>query len=184
MPNTWLTSDTHFGHCNIIKYSNRPFKDHDAMNEGMIARFNEVLRPGDTLYHLGDVCHTTFELKKWLDRMPGIQVHLIYGNHDKPKLLQHPKIVWAGDYKGVTIGENRFELFHYPIRSWNHKGRGAYHCFGHCHGSLPNHDRSMDVGVDTHQYYPYHVDEVIKILKDVPYFMDNDKEHHNKEEKK
>ena len=93
MPNTWITADTHWGHCRILEYCQRPFKDHEHMNEGIIQRFLEVLRPGDTLYHLGDVCHTEFPVAKWLDRMPGIQVHLIYGNHDKAKLLRHPKII-------------------------------------------------------------------------------------------
>jgi len=178
MSNIFLTADTHFGHCNILKYCNRPFKDHEEMNEGIISRFLEVLRNGDTLYHLGDVCHSHFPIKSWLDRMPGIQVHLIYGNHDKHKLLLHPKIIWTGERKGVQIGKDRFELFHYPMRSWNHKGHGAYHCFGHCHGRLPIYDRSMDVGVDTHNYYPYHVDEIVKTLKDNPFFHDSD--HHNK----
>lgn len=157
------------------------------MNESLIANFLEVLRDGDTLYHLGDVCHTEFPIEKWLDRMPGIQVHLIYGNHDKPKLLKHPKIIWAGDYKGFTYnsieGKTRFELFHYPIRSWNHKGSGAIHCYGHCHGSVPGIDRSMDVGVDTNNYYPYHLDDVIKKMKDVPYFHDISSTDHHKKDK-
>jgi calcineurin-like phosphoesterase family protein len=180
MPNIFFTADTHFGHCNILKYCNRPFKDWEHMNEGIIQNFLERLRAGDTLYHLGDVCHSTFDVSRFLDRMPNIQVHLIYGNHDKPKLLKHQKIVWAGDYKSIPIGNDRFVLFHYPIRSWNHKGHGAYHCFGHCHGALPDFDRSMDVGVDTHNYYPYHVDEIMEHLKDVPYFHDSDNDHHNK----
>jgi calcineurin-like phosphoesterase family protein len=172
MPNIWFTADTHFGHCNILKYSKRPFKDHEHMNEGIISRFNEVLKPGDTLYHLGDVCHTAFPVKNWLDRMPNIQVHLILGNHDKKQLLKHPKIVWMGERKTIKIDKDFFELFHYPIRSWNHKGHGAYHLFGHCHGALPNWDRSMDVGVDTNNFYPYSVNEIINRLKDVPVFHD------------
>ena len=144
------------------------------MNEGIITRFLEVLKSGDTLYHLGDVCHSAFPIAKWLDRMPGIQVHLIYGNHDKPRLLKHPKIVWAGERKTVKEGNDFIELFHYPMRSWNRKGYGAYHLFGHCHGKLPKYDRSMDVGVDTNNFYPYSFEEIKKRLENAPYFHDSE----------
>lgn len=173
MPNIWFTADTHFGHCNIIRYCSRPWTTHEEMNEGIISRFLEVLRPGDTLYHLGDVAHSAFPVKAWLDRMPPIQVHLIHGNHDKPKLLRHPKIVWAGDLKSLHFSKVSTELCHYPMRSWKSKSHGGYHLFGHCHGSLPPLDRSLDVGVDTHNYYPYSWDEIYTSLKDVPIFSES-----------
>jgi len=184
MSNVFFTADTHLGHCNILKYCNRPWNNHEAMNEGIIQRFLEVLRPGFTLYHLGDVCHTQFPIKNFLDRLPNGQVHLIYGNHDKPKLLKHPKIVWAGDIKHVKSLDKKYStvLLHYPMRSWNGKGHGSFHFYGHCHGKVPGLDRSMDVGVDTNNYYPYSWDELVKKLKDKPFFADGDKDGHKRTE--
>ena len=45
----WLTSDTHFGHSNILKYcsSTRPFGDLDEMHAGLIARWNERVEAED-----------------------------------------------------------------------------------------------------------------------------------------
>ncbi len=38
---TWFTSDTHFGHANIIGLAQRPWVDVDAMGEGLLAAINE-----------------------------------------------------------------------------------------------------------------------------------------------
>ena len=36
LKNTWLTSDTHFFHENILKYCNRPFGSVEEMNEALV----------------------------------------------------------------------------------------------------------------------------------------------------
>jgi calcineurin-like phosphoesterase family protein len=54
MEKVFFTSDTHFGHANIIKYCGRPFASVEEMNRELIARWNAVVGPRDTVYHLGD----------------------------------------------------------------------------------------------------------------------------------
>lgn len=50
----WFTSDTHFGHANIIKYCNRPYKDTEEMNADLIKRWNSTVGKDDLVWHLGD----------------------------------------------------------------------------------------------------------------------------------
>jgi calcineurin-like phosphoesterase family protein len=178
MSNIFFTADTHFGHTNIIKYCNRPFKDAREMDEIILQRFNEVCRAGDTLYHLGDVCHSSFSIRSFWDRLNLHQTHLILGNHDKWSWKESPHkwIQWVGTQKSISIDKIPLFLFHFPCRSWAKKGHGGLHLYGHVHGRLEGMDRSMDVGVDTNNFYPYSWEEVRERLKDIPFYKKEDLE--------
>ncbi|MFH1797956.1 MAG: hypothetical protein ABH844_01235 [Candidatus Omnitrophota bacterium] len=52
--NYWWISDYHFSHANIIRYSNRPFETVEEMNEVIIRKHNERVKPEDTVFFLGD----------------------------------------------------------------------------------------------------------------------------------
>ena len=86
MPAVFLTSDTHFGHTGVCKFTNkdgskmRPWTDPDEMDEEMVRRWNETVRPKDKVYHLGDVVMNRKALKI-MSRLNGDKV-LIRGNHD------------------------------------------------------------------------------------------------------
>lgn len=157
-----------FGHFNIIKYSNRPFKDVEQMNNALIDNWNSVVKQGDRVYLLGDVCFMHHEdAKKTLFRLNG-QIFLIKGNHDKEHFLSkcHDRFVWVKDYFELTIGKQKIILSHYPFMTWNKSHHGSWHLHGHCHGSLPDDPYALriDVGVDCHGYKPVSFDEVSKLM--------------------
>ena len=93
-------------------------------------------------------------------------INLIYGNHDsalKKGNLYKTLFATHQSYKSFKYKDNRIVLFHYPIISWNGISKGAIQLYGHRHGNLPDTGRiKMDVGVDTNNYYPYSLDEIIK----------------------
>lgn len=81
MSNIFFTSDTHFGHTNILQFCNRPFHSVQEMNEALINNWNNVVRPEDTVYHLGDFAFGGSQL--WNDVLSKLNGHiyLILGNH-------------------------------------------------------------------------------------------------------
>jgi hypothetical protein len=84
------------------------------------------------------------------------------GNHDKDtrKLIQ--EFSWFNDLAEVSLNGQRIVLCHYAVRVWNQSSHGAWHLYGHSHGRLPESEilPSMDVGVDTHDFSPWHFDEI------------------------
>ena len=54
LDNIWLTTDHHFRHANIIKFSARPFTDVTEMDEFLKERWNELVPPNDKVFILGD----------------------------------------------------------------------------------------------------------------------------------
>ena len=81
MGKTFIISDTHFGHANIIKYCNRPFESTDAMDEYIAEQWINEVGEDDTVIHLGDVAFKTQYLDEVLTNLPGRKI-LVWGNHD------------------------------------------------------------------------------------------------------
>jgi calcineurin-like phosphoesterase family protein len=173
----FFTSDTHFFHSNIIKYTNRPFSNREEMNEVMVARWNEVVPKDGVVFHLGDVSLTAnpTALLELLARLNG-QIYLIIGNHEKDALgKEFIRKRWTGIYDiaeiyvpdaEISYKKQHIVLCHYPMLAWNAGHRGSWQLFGHVHGGLSNkgvikhHPAQMDVGVDCHDFKPISYQQV------------------------
>lgn len=171
-----FTSDTHFFHANIIKYSNRPFRHVDEMNETLIANWNAVVAPNDTVWHLGDFafCKGVEQFKTLLSRLNGTK-HSILGNHDRTITNNERELLAGGHLASIQhYAEIRSDkhpmivLLHYGMRVWNKSHHGSIMLYGHSHGSLPPHGKSVDVGVDSREispeYRPYSLTEVLAYM--------------------
>lgn len=185
----WFTSDTHFGHENIIRFCDRPWKSADEMNDALIEVINERVAPDDILYHLGD-----FSFKMSQDAARDVrrrircrEIHWVPGNHDwdwgKTDLagtfVVEPAIVALG-----CEGAPELVLCHYPIMDWPGLGRGAIHLHGHIHATRAYNEEMRaerllryDVGVDANGYVPASLDEILAFFDGVkprPYTRDDE----------
>ncbi len=173
MSKIFFTSDHHFGHTNIIKFSNRPFSNIEEMNEELIKRWNEKVSPDDEVYYVGDLAlMSSNKLKPILDRLNG-KIYLIKGNHEDAAIANASRFEWIKDYYELKVkdvyahnGEQLIVLFHYAIKEWNASHYGTWHLYGHYHGTLFDDplSRSIDIGVDCHNFYPISYEEVKEII--------------------
>lgn len=149
-----FTADTHFGHANIIRFCDRPYKDVNHMDEMLLLNWNEVVGQDQVVFHLGDF---SFKGKRnipnLLNRLNG-KVILIRGNHDHSGDLKHFDEVH--DLAEVEVERQRIIMCHYAMKVWNHSFRGSWHIYGHSHGTLAKdwNRKTTDIGVDSWDYQP------------------------------
>ena len=177
----WLTSDFHFGHSNILVYSNRPFSNAYEMNEALIQNFNSSVKEKDKVLFLGDFSMKWHYLQGIFPKLHG-KWTIIRGNHDfklwgklakkRPDLMC--KIEGIHDLKTVELGlggkkHTGIVLCHYQMRTWDKKHFGYYHAYGHSHQkvAINSKDKAINVGVDAWNYFPVNLDVIISELKGV-----------------
>lgn len=180
----WFSSDWHFGHHNIIRYSNRPFKDANEMDETIIGNINSLVKSNDTLWFLGDFCFGPREPDGFIRKAEGYRqkincnnIILIWGNHDPNPFSRHRddrrkaeafRHMFIEDYslRNTTILGQNISLCHYAMKVWDKSHHGAWHLYGHSHGSLPDDPNSLsfDCGIDCHNYKPLSFNEVQSLM--------------------
>ena len=177
---TFFTADTHYGHANILKYQakTRPFKDLNHMHEVLIANWNAVVRPADTVYHLGDIGFGP-AVPLVRKRLNG-KIRLILGNHDKIRLEDAGMFESIDMLKLIDVDRQRIVLCHYAMRTWQFQSKGAWQLFGHSHSNLPDDPNilSCDVGVDAWNMTPVSMTQLRAVMaKKTPKPQD----HHGKD---
>lgn len=171
----FITSDTHFCHDKDFVYQPRGFSSVHEMNEEIVKRWNSVVSPIDTVYHLGDVMlNDDIEGCNCIRRLNG-QIYIIAGNHctanrwQKYANIRHD-IIPLGLATIIKYRGYRFYLSHYPTITSNYdvdkplKTR-VISLAGHSH--TKDRFKDMDKGLiyhcelDAHNCYPVSLDDII-----------------------
>lgn len=177
----FFTSDTHFGHENILKYCQRPFDSIEEHDEELIRRWNEKVPEDGIVFHLGDFAFgTSARIQNILDRLNG-KIYFIVGNHDWRVIDDKHKKRFEEftQQMSIEIGNNQIILNHYPLLTFAGAWKGfnaTWQLFGHVHTS-PYTDKGLDqkrldvlfttqydVGVDNNDFAPVSYAEVKQII--------------------
>jgi len=167
----FFTSDTHFGHKNILEYCKRPFSSVEEMDKRLIENWNNVVKPDDIVFHLGDFAFCGSNRIREIRNQLNGKIILVKGNHDR-----HLKDSLCNElFEGTTyqlqiqLGDRSVYLNHFPFLSWGGCARkpenAVYQLFGHIHSCKSNpyfnlHRFQYDVGVDNNNYKPVSWNEV------------------------
>lgn len=159
MIKTYLVSDTHFNHYNIIKYCNRPFVSIKEMNETIIKNWNESVSTEDTVFFLGDFAFNNHDY--FLKQLNG-NIYFIKGNHDKGF---RPINMWK-TYK-LSYKEFSFILIHDKINLGYKKDRrkNEWIICGHTHDKgrfIDKENRIINVSIELINYKPIDLEEIYK----------------------
>ena len=184
----WFTSDEHYDHHSIIPLEERPYDSVASMAAWLVVNHNDVVRPGDVTYHLGDFQWGTkrSRIEGLLRSMNGEHV-LIAGNHDACSNVHHrferevrryERAGFSAVHQSLVLnleGLGRTLLSHLPaIETVNGKedqrylehrltmdGVQAQLC-GHCHRRWRRNRNSINVGVDVWDYRPVSLEQLVR----------------------
>lgn len=185
---TFFTSDTHFGHKFVSGL--RGYDDPAEMSDELVRRWNSVVQPNDTVWHLGDVVLGGFEKNKhYIGQLNGHKI-LVAGNHDRcfyglknfsDKDVKYREAGFDEVYFGQPMdikmpGWGFVTLSHYPRESdgrhEDYQDRflvpddGGWLLHGHVHDLWRVRERQLNVGVDVWDGYPVSESEAIEAMKD------------------
>lgn len=158
----FFTADEHYGHDNIIKYCNRPFRNVEEMDDEIIKRFNSMFTENDIVIHAGDFTMKGKSVaENYIRRLkcPYSGNHVfLRGSHDYwNKELPY---IWEKEINGVYV-----VVCHYAMRVWARSHYGSIQLYGHSHGKLEPLKNQWDIGVDNNNFYPVSLEDLLKKLK-------------------
>lgn len=169
MSATYLISDLHLGHANVIDYCDRPFPDVETMNRALVDSWNAVVDPDDEVVFAGDltISGSAADFLRWTDTLNGEIVFLV-GNHDRT-VMRTLDDVHVMDHYRFEHGGYRFYCTHFPENlPTNFDGWGIY---GHHHNNHPAEfpfldpeRRRVNVSVELIGYEPLAVETLVDLL--------------------
>lgn len=178
---TFLISDSHFNHSNIIKYCDRPFKDVEEMNKGMIEKWNSVVSKDDIVYHLGDFAFGKRSFIESIVQQLNGRIYLVLGNHDSHSIKGYMECGFEKVYDKPIIYNDYFILSHQPIEWLDQNGVFA-NIYGHIHND-PRYQwitaRSFNVSAEVLNFMPIEFDKVVEMMKQMEEMKDSGFEYYS-----
>lgn len=153
----FITSDTHFCHKNIIKYTGRPFKTIEEMNEVLIKNWNNKVKKDDLVIHLGDFgLGKEPDIRNIRNKLNGTII-LIKGNHDYKITKKLNFLIIEGNLKIGNIVFSHHPLLDIP--------KGFFNIHGHIHEKESL--RGVNISVEKTNYEPISLEELVARLKNL-----------------
>ena len=172
----YFTSDLHIGHDRDFIWKERGFSSIEEHNKEIFKRWNEVVKPGDTVYILGDLAMGQDEAA-WDNvflNLNGI-IYFLEGNHDSKRRID----IYKNRYGFIDLGcasfwkykKKDFYLSHYPtLTAYGEDEKFFWNLSGHTHSTdkfEKGKDKVYNVAVDAHDCYPVSIEQIIQDIHEL-----------------
>jgi len=158
--NYFFTADEHYWHTNIIKYCNRPFKSTEEMDKTIIKNHNSMVKEEDIVYHIWDFTLRS-NAEKYIKRLNGKHIFIRW-SHDKWMDDSYHEIIEKKTYFNLIV------MCHYKMSIWPKSHYNSWLLYGHSHWHSKEEWKSIDVWVDTNNFFPYSLEDIVNIMKRKP----------------
>lgn len=175
----WVISDTHLNHANILNFIDkdknhvRPFGSVGEMNERILTRWNEKVKAGDLVYHLGDVTFGSKDSFKELWPKFNGRKRLIVGNHDDIKFLSSgnffQKVSMWRMWPEYNLAFSHVPLHESQMQRYLSEESTRYlvNVHGHIHQNQSPTKRHFNVSCEAVSYYPQHIEDLALRAKEI-----------------
>ena len=162
---TWVWSDLHLGDRGALENFDRPFADIVAMNRHLLAEWQRLVVPDDTIICLGDVAHPD----AWRDPRLTVDLRrctghrfLVRGNHDTAR----GELLTAGFARrsdfALYVADPPLALSHEPLEA---VPVGAVNLHGHFHEGAEPTRRHVNLAIERWEYRPVQMTHVVEIAR-------------------
>lgn len=159
MQSTFMISDMHFGHKNIMLYENRPFNDVEEMDNSIIQNWNKVVGKNDKVFVLGDVSFYNKEKTAQIIKSLNGYKTLILGNHDEERsLMWWRETGFEEVYRYPIVFEKFYILSHEPLYLSRNMPYANIH--GHIHHLKYDDKQFFNVSVECIDYTPISFEKI------------------------
>ena len=165
---TWVWSDLHLHHRNIIGYTNRPFADRSEMDDALHAAWRDNVGTEEVVLCVGDVALAGSLKGEELERVSTTPGHklLVLGNHE---FTRKGEVAPTGfdEHCMVLLAETDPPLAftHVPLTA---VPAGMVNVHGHVHNNVPLREgRYINVCVEHTNYKPIRLERIVRLAKEL-----------------
>ena len=163
----WFTADLHINNALVVSTFNRPVsqQEHD---QWIIDRINEKVAEDDVLYIVGKVSTQHVPSVPMLSKINCKNIHLISAIEDSKGFAS----INDSTFKTVTplkelnltemVPPVDIIMCAYPLATWPRKKNGSIQIHGGTKSDIEITGYSIDCGVDSNNFYPISLEEVLK----------------------
>lgn len=167
----FVTSNLQLGRPSAIKKYSRSYTDVDQMTNDLILKWNTVVKPEDTVYHLGNFAHDPKTAQDSLNRLNGT-IKFVEGDLDQAIQTLHDRNMLTANSSIVKciMFEDKLNcaLSYWPLEAWPKKSSKAWSIIGYPdkrYKSNPK-KRVINVSTDLWNNTPQELEKLLGIFSD------------------